>query len=91
MIEPGDWQTGPETHRAHQISRSELLICIYRNVLGPDTQVSQEGLHSGSGAKTRIYYTESLIHVDMNSSLELQTSRHDLTGFCEEVSWRNSV
>eukprot|EP01043_Picozoa_sp_COSAG02_P067051 COSAG02_NODE_10638_length_1893_cov_5.176700_1_plen_42_part_10 len=40
--------TGPETHRAHQISRSELLICIYGVVPRPDTQVSQEGLHSGS-------------------------------------------
>ena len=83
--------TGPESCTAHQISRSELLICIYRNVPRPDTQVSQEGLHSGSGSKTRIKYTESLVHVHVNSSLELQLSRHDLTGFCEKVSWRNSV
>eukprot|EP01043_Picozoa_sp_COSAG02_P051766 COSAG02_NODE_5491_length_4285_cov_191.599379_2_plen_85_part_00 len=83
--------TGPETCTAHQISCSELLICVYTDVLRPDKQVSQEGLHSGSGAKTRNNYTESLIYVYMNSSLELQTSRHDLTGFCEKVSWRNSV
>eukprot|EP01043_Picozoa_sp_COSAG02_P096026 COSAG02_NODE_32345_length_517_cov_38.083732_1_plen_40_part_10 len=39
--------TGPESCTAHQISRSELLICIYGVVPRPDTQVSQEGLHSG--------------------------------------------
>eukprot|EP01043_Picozoa_sp_COSAG02_P032113 COSAG02_NODE_2130_length_9732_cov_4.306031_8_plen_85_part_00 len=83
--------TGPETQRAHQISRSELLICVYTDVLRPDKQVSQEGFHSGSGAKTRNKNTESHIHVYVNSSLELQISRHDLTGFCEKVSWRNSV
>ena len=27
----------------------------------------------------------------MNSSLELQTCRHDLTAFCEKVSWRNAA
>eukprot|EP01043_Picozoa_sp_COSAG02_P118176 COSAG02_NODE_54755_length_294_cov_0.871795_1_plen_68_part_01 len=60
----------------------ELLICVWKSVLRPDTQVSQEGLHSGSCDRTRNSYTESSIHVYMNSSLELQTSRHDLTGFC---------
>ena len=83
--------TGPESCTAHQISRSELLICIYGSVPRPDTQVSQVGLSSGSCSKTRNNYTESHIHAHMNSSLELQTSRHDLTGFCEKVSWRNSV
>eukprot|EP01043_Picozoa_sp_COSAG02_P053066 COSAG02_NODE_5810_length_4021_cov_33.303927_1_plen_58_part_00 len=52
--------TGPESCTAHQISRSELLICIYESVPRPDTQVSQEGLHSGSCAKTRIYCTNRL-------------------------------
>ena len=43
--------TGPETQRAHQISRSELLICIYRNVPRPGRPDSQEGVPSASGAK----------------------------------------
>ena len=43
--------TGPESYRAHQISCSELLICVYRSVLRPDTPVPPEGLPSGSGAK----------------------------------------
>eukprot|EP01043_Picozoa_sp_COSAG02_P113360 COSAG02_NODE_49604_length_325_cov_15.283186_1_plen_85_part_00 len=83
--------TGPESCTAHQISRSELLICVYGSVLRPESPDSQEGLHSGSGAKTRNKYTELHHHAFMNSSLQLQTSRHDLTGFCEKVSWRNSV
>ena len=41
--------------------------------------------------KTRIYYAESSIHVYMNSSLELQTCRHNLTAFFEKVSWRNAA
>jgi hypothetical protein len=49
------------------------------------------GALPGSGAKTRNDYTELHIHVYVNSSLELQLSRHDLTVFCEKVSWRNSV
>eukprot|EP01043_Picozoa_sp_COSAG02_P028580 COSAG02_NODE_1739_length_11117_cov_14.095843_1_plen_64_part_00 len=32
--------TGPESCTAHQISRSELLICVYESVLRPDKQVS---------------------------------------------------
>ena len=43
--------TGPETCTAHQISRSELLICIYRNVLRPGRPDPEEGVPSGSGAK----------------------------------------
>eukprot|EP01047_Picozoa_sp_COSAG01_P113698 COSAG01_NODE_42406_length_440_cov_1.049853_1_plen_31_part_10 len=30
--------TGPETCTAHQISCSELLICVYTDVLRPDKQ-----------------------------------------------------
>ena len=54
--------TGPESCTAHQISRSELLICVYESVLRPDKQVSQEGLHSGSCDKTRNNYVELIIH-----------------------------
>ena len=43
--------TGTETLRAHQISRSELLICVWKTVLRPNTPVPPEGLPSGSGAK----------------------------------------
>eukprot|EP01043_Picozoa_sp_COSAG02_P049033 COSAG02_NODE_4886_length_4863_cov_9.058144_2_plen_79_part_00 len=43
--------TGPESCTAHQISRSELLICVYRSVLRPALPDPQEGLSSGSGAK----------------------------------------
>ena len=43
--------TGPETCTAHQISRSELLICVWKSVLRPGRPDSQEGVPSGSGAK----------------------------------------
>ena len=50
--------TGPETCTAHQISRSELLICIYGSVLRPGRPDSQEGLSSGFGGKNSyIIYT----------------------------------
>eukprot|EP01043_Picozoa_sp_COSAG02_P019361 COSAG02_NODE_928_length_15853_cov_9.053574_14_plen_80_part_00 len=38
--------TGPETQRAHQISRSELLICVYESVPRPGRPDSEEGLSS---------------------------------------------
>ena len=36
--------TGPESCTAHQISRSELLICVYESVLRPGRPDSQEGV-----------------------------------------------
>ena len=87
--------TGPETHRAHQISRSELLICIYRNVLRPGRPGPQEGVPSGSGSKNsyilcRVMYS-CIYEFNLWNYMCTQPCRHDLTGFCEKVSWRNAA